>query len=141
MRIERLPVTLTNDEGRVRGEELAGLMAEINAAEDAKKIAAQEAKAAIDELDVKAAGIAEEIRSRRVYRDVEVREDLDAPSRVVSVIRLDTGEVVRERVATSSDLQAVFPKLAEVHQILDENSARLDDLARRAVERSGAKGE
>ena len=114
MRTERLPVTLTNDEVRVRGEELAGLVAEINAAEDAKKIAAQEAKAAIDELDVKAAGIAEEIRSRRVYRDVEVREDLDAPSRVVSVIRLDTGEVVRERVATSSDLQAVFPRLAEV---------------------------
>ena len=141
MRTERLPVTLTNDEVRVRGEELAGLVAEINEAEDAKKLAASEAKAAIDALDSKAAGIAEEIRSRRVYRDVEVREDLDAPSRVVSVIRLDTGEVVRERVATSSDLQAVFPKLAEVHQILDENSARLDDLARRAVERSGAKGE
>jgi len=114
MRTERLPVTLTNDEVRVRGEELAGLVAEINEAEDAKKLAASEAKAAIDALDSKAAGIAEEIRSRRVYRDVEVREDLDAPSRVVSVIRLDTGEVVRERVATSSDLQAEFPKLAAV---------------------------
>ena len=89
-------------------------MEEINAAEDAKKLAAQEAKAAIDGLAEKAAGIAEEIRSRRVYRDVEVREDLDAKARVVSVIRLDTGEVVRERVATSSDLQAEFPKLAEV---------------------------
>ena len=114
MRIERLPVTLTNDEVRVRGEELAGLVAEINAAEDAKKLAAHEAKAAIDGLAEKASEVAEEIRSRRVYRDVEVREDLDAKARVVSVIRLDTGEVVRERVATSSDLQAVFPRLAEV---------------------------
>ena len=141
MRTERLPVALTNDEVRVRGEELAGLVAEINKAEESKKLAASKAKTEIDGLAEKAAGIAEEIRSRRVYRDVEVREDLDAKARVVSVIRLDTGEVVRERVATSSDLQAVFPKLAEVHQILDENSARLDDLARRVVERSGAKGE
>ena len=114
MRTERLPVALTNDEVRVRGEELAGLVAEINKAEESKKLAASKAKTEIDGLAEKAAGIAEEIRSRRVYRDVEVREDLDAKARVVSVIRLDTGEVVRERVATSSDLQAVFPKLAEV---------------------------
>ncbi len=119
MRTERLPVALTDDEVRVRGEELAGIVREIDDAEEAKRQAAAEAKEELDALWARAGKLGAEIREKRVDRDEEVREEVDGTRRIVTLYRLDTGEVVRERAANSSDLQTAFPALAAVHDIAE----------------------
>ena len=105
MKTERLPCELTDDEVRAKGEQIAQLIGEIQDAEVAMKAQAEEAKDNIKGLKARTSALSSEVRTRREYRSVEVRESFDWGNRRVEVIRLDTGEVIRTRETTEAERQ------------------------------------
>lgn len=118
MKLEKLPCSLNPDEIRRKGEELAlARKKHKDLAEEAKSVAA-EFKAKLKRLDETIDDLAEQIRSKRETRDVEVIERRDTVNAMVETVRCDTGEVVRSRAMTLNERQ--------VH-LFDVNAERDDD--------------
>lgn len=118
MKLEKLPCSLTLDEVRRKGEELALARKKfVETADEAKNVAA-DFKAKLKELDKAIDELAEQVRSKREMRDVEVIERRDTVNAMVETVRCDTGEVVRSRAMTLNERQ--------VH-LFDVNAERDDD--------------
>lgn len=100
-----LPCRLTDTELLERGAQVADLVRELEAAEDAKKEAASEAKAKIDSLDGRIGSLARELRERMSYRSVEVKREKDFGRNCEEVVRLDTGEVIETRALDPGERQ------------------------------------
>lgn len=109
MLTEILPVKLTNDELRERGERLAGLLEEIATEEAEKKAANDMAKDVIERLETKAYMLARVIRSRQEDREVQVDEVEDLEAKEFRTVRIDTGETVHRRRMTPEELQRPLP--------------------------------
>ncbi|MDR0843038.1 MAG: hypothetical protein LBP68_06440 [Acidobacteriota bacterium] len=101
---EVLPVALTQEELRIRGDELAKAVIELDEAEDAKKLADKAMKEDIDNISARANRLSRVIQSGIEHRAVPVYESVNAHLRRVEIIRRDTGKVVRYREATVEDL-------------------------------------
>lgn len=107
----QLPVKLTDDELRYRGDELARLTKEVDDLEFEKKESQADYKAKIDARRVAALKLADAIKAKTEVRDVEVCDTTDHDARKVYTVRQDTGEVVNSRPATTEDLQEdMFPE-------------------------------
>ena len=102
---EKLPVELNDDEVRLKGEELARK----RKAWEAKKLERKEVvanfKSQLDELDDAIRDLAEQVKSRREQRDVEVIERRNYQQGLVETYRADSGEVVRSRAMTAGERQ------------------------------------
>jgi len=73
--------------------------------EDEAKRAAATYKEDLKTLDARRATLAQRVRERKERRDVPVAEQKDFSRKAISTIRLDTGEIVRERAMSSEELQ------------------------------------
>lgn len=101
-----IPVELTKDEVRMRGESLARKHAEWDAVESARKAAMTHAKSEEELLEADMKLLAEAIRTGKEYRDVEVREVRNDAALSMDTVRQDTGEVIEQRPLRPDELQA-----------------------------------
>lgn len=108
METRNLPVELTKDEIRLRGEELARKHAEWDEVESARKASQQQAKASLERIEAELKLLANNIRTGREYRDIEVSEQRNTARLTMDLIRQDTGEVVESRPFRSGELQTTI---------------------------------
>ena len=87
------------------GQESAKGISDINALELQLQEVTKRLKYEIAQKDVVVAKCSELVRNKYDYRDVECRWDFDYKKRVKSLIRLDTGVIVRSANMTAEDLQ------------------------------------
>ena len=110
MNLEKLPCVLLDDEVMRKGEELAAARKEHHELSDAAKASAAEWKAKLKAVDEKIDDLAEQVRSRREDRKVEVVDRNDMTQFRVLSVRTDTGEVIRMRAMTVAERQPnLFP--------------------------------
>lgn len=106
---ELLVCELNLDEIRERGEEAARIQNTRDLKDADQKAAAREAKGYVESLDAKIRNLLGEVRSKTTHRDVEVIEERDIDAEMMLSIRTDTGEVIRRRQLTESELTRPLP--------------------------------
>lgn len=100
-----LPVRLSDNEIKLRGEKLADLLREIGVLDEEKKLESKKYSDKIKEKEIEANEVADAIRSGQEDRDVEIERRPDYTKEVVEVIRLDTGEIIASEPMTDEDRQ------------------------------------
>jgi len=105
MKIERLPCKLTNDELRVKGEELARLISNMSEVELAKKAKTAEFNGRIGDLQEKQDALSHEINQKAEVREVKCEEEFNWETNVVETIRTDTGAVIHTRIIRPEERQ------------------------------------
>jgi uncharacterized FlaG/YvyC family protein len=99
----------TRDEVRELGERLARRASDVYTLREAQKETNAKLKADIQSAEGDVAEIARKINEGYEMRDMECRVEYHIPRQgVKSIIRADTGEVVREEVMTPQEMQASF---------------------------------
>lgn len=107
-----LPVTLTPEEIQAAGRELGRTvldMADEEAQQDSMK---KEMKARLGVLEAKRSELATKITRGTELREVEVEPQRDYGEAKYFEIRLDTGEVIKERPLSAEERQLGLPKPA-----------------------------
>lgn len=104
-----LPVKLTDEELRERGDSLAAVIQDINAEENRQVDMKTQMKARITELDAKQTQLAITISRREEYRDVTVDIYHNYDALKVETVRRDTGECIHRREMTQDELQRPLP--------------------------------
>ena len=102
---EHLKCILTEKEIREAGSDLAQKYSTITELEDAKKSLMSDFKAKIDAETAEAGILARKIQNGYEIRPVECEEIWEYDLHVVSTVRQDTGETIRERNMTADELQ------------------------------------
>jgi len=106
---ETLPVPLTPQEERQRAHELVEAMQARDQARMRLSELSREIKAEVQEIEQTIARLAAAVRSGTEPRQVEVSEMADPGAGIVSVVRGDTGEVIRTRAMTPEERQETLP--------------------------------
>jgi hypothetical protein len=110
MPIERLPVKLTEPEVAIRADELAEKVKELQDAKDGAKETQAAAKERISEIESEVKKLAGVVREKAEDRQVTCREVRNEERRTIDLVREDTGETVRYRAMTMSELtRPLFP--------------------------------
>ena len=105
MMTEELPVELSDEERIERARQLGEIVETITNKEIEKKAETKRLQSAIDELKRKRTQLAEVCRKGEELRQIECRTVCYWEDETVSIIRVDTGEIVRTRPMTSKDRQ------------------------------------
>jgi len=103
--VERLACALTPEEFDTKSHDLAGLCQEVAAKKSDAQWKAKRAKEEIEELESRRQDIAQIVRNREEYRDVECVQRFDYVDHLVRTIRLDTGETVKTRAMELHEYQ------------------------------------
>ncbi|HEY1861654.1 MAG TPA: hypothetical protein VGG61_14940 [Gemmataceae bacterium] len=104
--IEVVQYNFTLDELRLLGEQLARESEILTDLNQKKKEVAAAMKVAITEAEGRAAALARKINERHEYRDAECTALMHTPRvGMKSIVRVDTGEIVREERMTVDELQ------------------------------------
>jgi len=114
---EALSVDLTQEELDERRDKLVKLIEDSTELEIEKKAATAQFNARKQKLTSAIGSIAIEVRERKTYRPVDCAEMPDYKAGIVTIVRQDTGEIVRTRVMTDEDRQA---KIALVKEKAEE---------------------
>jgi hypothetical protein len=104
----RLPCPLTSKELLERGQQLAAVQEESEQLEEARKAADATAKAEIKRLDERATRLRRDIIRKEEDRDIECDVAHDYIHGLVTVTRVDSGEVVEERPMRMEERQATL---------------------------------
>ena len=88
-----------------RRDELLCILDDIENKEGLRKRDADEAKQAIDKLLAKVKPLRHALTTRHEPRPVACKIDGDLSAKTVSIVRLDTGEIVETREMTKHDLE------------------------------------
>lgn len=104
-----LRTQLTADELAEAAETLAHATQELEKLEDEKKSFGSSIKARIDEASAKQRGMAAIVASKHDWREVRCSSRRDFDAQTLTVVRLDTGEVVESRRLRESELQTALP--------------------------------
>ncbi len=102
---EYLKCILTEPEIKESGAQLARTYSEITDLEDQKKSLVSDFKAKIDGATASASILARKIQNGYEFRNIECEEWWDYECKVLEVMRLDTGEVIKSRPMTTDELQ------------------------------------
>lgn len=102
---EFLKCILTEEEKRERAEKMALLVSQINDSEAQLKSVQTQIKSEIAKCEADMATCSEQYRSGYEMRRVECEEEHDFIERTVTLIRQDTGEIVKTRVMTPEERQ------------------------------------
>ncbi len=102
----RLITTLTPEEQRVKGKELAELSLKIRQAEDDESARKKAIKENIDGLKAGVSSLSTVVKECQEWRDVKVSSELEGET--VREVRMDTGAIVLTRPATKQELQQKF---------------------------------
>jgi hypothetical protein len=104
-----LPVKLTDEELRERGDSLAAVIQNMNT-EDRRQVDMKaQMKARLAELDAKKTQLAITISRREEERDVTVDVYHNYEALKVETVRRDTGETINRREMTQDELQRPLP--------------------------------
>lgn len=109
MLTKSLPVKLTLDEIRLRGQEVAALIKSADRLEFEKKEAADNFKAQIEACKLYVNKLTTEITEGQVWREVQIEEVKDWTTQQVQTVRMDTGEIVDIRPMTPKELTRPLP--------------------------------
>ncbi len=102
---EYLKCILTEPEIKDAGAMLAKTYSEITELEEQKKSQASDFKAKIDGATAQASILARKIQNGYEFRNIDCEEAWDYEDKVVEVMRLDTGEIIKTRAMTTDELQ------------------------------------
>jgi hypothetical protein len=100
-----LPVKLTDEELRAKGDEIANQVIELIENEDDKKNCAADYTRRIKAIRQKIAALSGEVSSGTELRDVRCEERPDYEANLMLTFRLDTGEIIERRVLTHDERQ------------------------------------
>lgn len=100
-----LKCTLTPDEVRTYGMELARANAARDEAEERKKEVDAQLKAEIESHQTRGLNLARKINNGYEYRDVECEMDGNYKTNTVMIRRLDTNEIIETRAMTDEERQ------------------------------------
>jgi hypothetical protein len=107
--IELVQYDFSHEELRLLGEQMAREAQMVYDLRDQKKVTAAQATLAIDEAEGRVSALARKINARHEMRDAECTAIMNSPrSGTKSIVRVDTGEVVREEPMTMEELQEKF---------------------------------
>jgi uncharacterized coiled-coil DUF342 family protein len=98
-------MALTKDEVMERACELADRLEDCSKKEEKFRAEAKAARAELKSLRIRIDELAEAIRTKKEYRDIDCFEVPDFDREVVEIFRSDTGERVHARPVTAQDRQ------------------------------------
>lgn len=101
----RLPVRVGDEELLRLGQEQSILLRDVAQLEEAKRMKQLEFRQQIGEKMKRANEISEIVCTKQELRDVEVRKEFDFASGLVTITRLDSGELVEQRPSTLEEQQ------------------------------------
>lgn len=118
-RIHReLRVNLSDEEKVAYGKELGDVLHGIAVEDEKKTLAAELHKAAVKPLESRVTELGKCLRNGWEERFVECEVSLDFRTGSVSVIRLDTGEVIESRGMTAEERQMDIPRIGAGDEVL-----------------------
>ena len=120
---ESLRTDLTPEEKIERGRKLAELVQKIDSAEAEERDRRKGVKEVLDALIEQRTSLAFIVHRGQEDRESEIEERADYETRKVSTVRLDTGEVVRERDLLPEERQEYIPGITDV---LDKVAAQVN---------------
>lgn len=106
---EMLPCSLTDEEMVARSKEHAASQDAIDSLEIEKKLVMENFKARLQILEARERELRAIVRTSSEDRAVECVESFELRLGVARTIRVDTGEMIRERALRSSELQPSLP--------------------------------
>jgi len=115
---EVVKVILTTTEVRELGQDLARKYSEIIDLEDQKKAVTSEYKSRIDAGAAEASALARKIGNGYEFREVHCQIYVDVALSRTYTVRMDTGEILKSRPATSDELQTSLIDREEVAERL-----------------------
>lgn len=127
---EPLGVRLTDDEAAERGRELERCLTEIEDVEEERKDLIGRLKAKIELLSERKSELRKVVRLGEEVRPVKCRRSFLIEQNTVREVRLDTGEVVRERAMTAQERQPRLPGMPDdppVAEDLDDGDEVTDE--------------
>lgn len=128
METQNLPCNLTLEELDHRRDRVANLVRDHIKMEQERKDVAKDYGRRVKMLDEQVAHVAQEIRERAEYREVEVKREKDFATGWENTIRVDTGEVVSQRPLLPSEHQMDLPPVdADQTQQLEESAAKVTE--------------
>lgn len=101
----QLPVQLSDDETRIKGETLAATIEDYKAAEVEKKNITAQVSKKLKDLRARANELSSQIKNRKEDRAVVCTEEPEYRKGVMQTIRTDTQQVVEERPLTIEERQ------------------------------------
>lgn len=102
---ELLPVQLTDAEKLAKGADVATAVHKQYQVEEAMKADAKAQRKIIDEHTLEIRLLSEQIRTGQEMRDVPIQWTVNLDKNVVEMVRLDTGEFVKDRPIRPGELQ------------------------------------
>lgn len=102
---EYLKCIFTEDEKKEMGSKLAQCFQECAEAEGRLKSVTTQIKSEIAFKEAEMASLAEKVRSGYEHRNVDCKKKLDYRLGTVTIARLDTGEVIREKPMDAEERQ------------------------------------
>lgn len=103
--IKDLACVMTDDEKRLKGSELAVSVEELAALDVEKKDFAEKLKARVSHVEKRITKLAHEVKTGKEVRPVECAEYQRYATRMVDLVRLDTGEIVFSRPMRPDEFQ------------------------------------
>lgn len=105
-----LPCPLTHDELIAKGDALANVLRRLDAEREAMEQAKAESKERTADLVREQSKLRQEIQERREFRPIDVEVYVKSGAvNMVEEIRVDTGEVIRERFMDDEERQMRLP--------------------------------
>ena len=102
---EHLKCELTEAEIKQLGYDLARKYSEITDLEENKKAVSSDFKSQIDAATALASSMSRKIQNGYEFRDVECEIRRDYARKIIEWVRLDTGEIFKDRIMTADELQ------------------------------------
>lgn len=102
---KELPVKLTEDELKQRGQDLARLHQDLGQKKSELKHVSQDFKTCITDLEGRISNLSRVISNRYEYRETECYWEYDSPPGHKTLIRMDTHEDVERQPLTEQDRQ------------------------------------
>lgn len=106
---ENLKTKLSEDEMTAYSKDMSEKYIEHGEVESEKKSKNSHFKGKTDVLEAQMAELSRKVSTQHEWRDVECHWAYNFSTNVKVLIRLDTGEVVREETVTDKDRQKLFP--------------------------------
>ncbi len=123
-----LPVRLTDDEVRLLGETMAVKVIKYDEYEDEKKAMAKDLGDRMKALHGELSKLAGKVKRREEKKPVECEVKMDTPSGgTKSVVRLGTGETVKEMPMTADDLQGALFSAEELQKMFALDSGEEEE--------------
>jgi hypothetical protein len=105
MKTRQLPVTLTDDETKLRGQALARTIKAIDETELGRVESNKNFKSELERLEIEKHVLSNTVNNGFEYRDVQVEERPNHEKKVVETFRLDTGDRVDVRAMREDEMQ------------------------------------